>query len=97
MPGIHRDNDSRFCSGKTGVSGQSTVYVNGKLCAVVGDEVVSHGGGAPLVAVYGSTNVYVEGKNVIVAVGDEATGTDGAAHSGSDIYPSESSDDVFCY
>lgn len=97
MPGVHRDGDARFCGGKTGSTGQSTVFINGKLAAVVGDEVVSHGGGAPLVAVYGEKNVFIEGKRIIVAVGDQATPTDGFGHPAPDVYPSESSDNVFCY
>jgi uncharacterized Zn-binding protein involved in type VI secretion len=38
MPKAHRDNDSRTCGAKTLVSGQSNVYVEGKLWAVNGDE-----------------------------------------------------------
>jgi len=70
MPGAHRHNDERFCKDKTNVTGQSTVFVEGKLLAVEGDEI--QGGGAPLKAVYGSGTVKINGKKVIVAMGDKA-------------------------
>jgi hypothetical protein len=70
MPGVHRQDDSRFCGATTVVSGQSSVFVNNKLWAVEGD-LNTHGAGQ-LVPVYGPKNVYVENKLVICAVGDKS-------------------------
>ena len=72
MPGVHRNGDSRFCGATTTVTGQSTVRVNGKLWAVEGDPS-SHGAGN-LQSVYGAKNVRINGKSVICAVGDKASG-----------------------
>lgn len=69
MPGAHRNDDLRYCMAKTIVVGQSTVRVNGKLWAVQ-DDPNTHGEGN-LKSVVGST-VHIEGKRVIVAVGDIA-------------------------
>lgn len=71
MPGAHRDGDSRFCGAITNVTGQSSVFVNGILWAVEGD-LDSHCNEGALIASYGAKNVYIEGKNVICAVGDTA-------------------------
>lgn len=71
MPGAHRDTDKRFCDAKTIVTGQSTVYVNGLLWAVEGD-LDDHCNQGALQAVYGSKSIYIEGKNIICAVGDIA-------------------------
>ena len=64
----HRDGDARVCGASTVVTGQSTVFVNGKLWAVDNDPN-SHGGGelAPVDA-----GVYVEGKPVVVHRPDTA-------------------------
>jgi uncharacterized Zn-binding protein involved in type VI secretion len=70
MPAAHRDHDHRSCGAETEVTGQSTVYVNGKLWAVEGDKC-SHGDG-DLQATTGAKNVYINGKHVIVAPGDQA-------------------------
>lgn len=70
MPGIHRDGDMRICGDLTQVTGQSKVFVEGKLVAVEGDQI--YGGGAPLKAVYGTGTVEINGKKVIVALGDKA-------------------------
>lgn len=70
MPGAHRDGDSRFCLATTVVTRQSTVFVDDKLWAVVGDKN-SHEAGL-LIAVVGHS-VFVEDQEVIVAVGDTAT------------------------
>ena len=94
MPGAHRVGDSRFCGAVTSQSQQSTVNVNGKLWAVNGDPN-SHGGGV-LHAVYGALNVKIEGKLVIVAVGDVAGG-DMAGHPLPPTDPSGHSSDVNCY
>ncbi len=68
MPLIHRDGDLRLCGAITIATGQTSVYLNGKLIAVEGDQC-SHGGGA-LISTSGST-LYIEGKRAIV-VGDYA-------------------------
>lgn len=78
MPGIHRHGDSRYCGATTIVSGQSKVYVEGKLVAVEDDQ--SSHGGAPLKPVYGAKNIYIGGKLVICAAGDEAKSPDSAKH-----------------
>jgi hypothetical protein len=70
MPGVHRDLDARFCKDLTDAKGQTTVFVEGKLVAVEGDQIV--GGGAPLKAVYGGGTIFINGKKVIVAVGDKS-------------------------
>lgn len=84
MPGIHRNQDNRFCGALTTVVGQSNVYVNGKLWAVENDPE-THGNGQ-LVATYGQKNVYINGKHVICAVGDSAV-ADNALHVPPDTYP----------
>jgi hypothetical protein len=94
MPGAHRDTDSRFCDGKTEVSGQGTVYVNSLLWAVDGDQN-NHVGGN-LIPVYGAKNVYINGKLIIVAVGDIAAGDD-EGHPAPPTDPQQSSGDVFAY
>ena len=38
MPAAHRNGDLRTCGATTSVTGQSTVTVNGKLWAVLGDK-----------------------------------------------------------
>jgi hypothetical protein len=72
MPGAHRDGDSRFCGASTIVTGQSTVFVNGILWAVIGDKD-THCNEGDLDPIYGSLNVYAEGKLVICAMGDTAS------------------------
>lgn len=94
MPGAHRDTDSRFCKAKTTVGGQSTVYVNSLLWAVDGD-AETHGGGY-LIPVYGAKNVYINGKLIIVAVGDAAE-PDALGHPVPPTDPQQSSGDVFAY
>lgn len=71
MPGAHRHNDDRFCGATTIVTGQSSVFVNGRLWAVEGDKD-THCFMGDLIASYGAKNVYIEGKLVICAVGDSA-------------------------
>ncbi len=94
MPGAHRNSDSRFCGASTTVTNQSTVFVNGRLWAVEGDKN-THGNG-DLISVYGARNVYIEGKRVIVSVGDEAD-PDLAEHPTGPTNPSSSSGNVFAY
>lgn len=94
MPGSHRNGDSRFCGAATIVQGQGSVYVNGQLWAVEGDPE-SHGAGN-LIAVYGAKNVYINGKLVIVAIGDTAT-SDDEFHPDPPTDPESASGDVFAY
>lgn len=94
MPGAHRNGDERFCTAKTIVSGQSSVYVNGKLWAVEGDPN-DHGLGN-LVQVYGAGNVKINGKKVICAVGDIAV-PDLKFHPVPPTDPSTASGDTFVY
>jgi uncharacterized Zn-binding protein involved in type VI secretion len=93
MATAHRNSDSRFCGATTVVSGQSSVFVNGLLWAVEGDEN-THGNG-DLIAVVGST-VKINGKKVIVAVGDTAS-PDNATHTPSQVDPQGHSDNVSAY
>ena len=68
MPIIHRDGDLRICGATTVVTHQSSVYLNGRLIAVEGDEC-THGNGALIST--SNTSFCIEGKRVIV-VGDYA-------------------------
>ena len=62
MSGVHRNTDSRACGATTGVTGQSSVYVNNKKVSVNGDPN-SHGSGS----LNASCNkVYAEGIEVVV-------------------------------
>jgi len=72
MPAIHRNGDARACGATTIVTGQSTVFANGKLVSVNGDEN-SHGAGA-LIA--GSKNVFAEGIAVVNNTPDSAAEDD---------------------
>jgi uncharacterized Zn-binding protein involved in type VI secretion len=92
MPGAHREDDSRYCGASTIVSGQGTVYVNGKLWAVEGDEE-THGNG-DLISTVGST-VLINGKRVIV-FGDTASGDD-QDHPLPPTDPQDKSSNVFAY
>lgn len=67
MTAVHRDGDSRSCDASTVVEGNSSVYINGKLCSVHGDPN-SHGGGDLITS---TPNITVEGKGIII-VGDSA-------------------------
>jgi hypothetical protein len=99
MPGAHRDTDSRFCGAKTIVSNQSTVFVNGLLWAVEDDKDTHCNEGA-LQAVYGPPSVYIEGKKVIVAVGDIAAPDRQACfieHPTGPTNPKGRSPDTYCY
>ncbi len=69
MPASHRDGDLRVCGASTTVENQSTVFVNGKLWAVL-NTTDSHGGGG-LINTTGDT-VFIEGKPVIVHGPDHA-------------------------
>lgn len=62
MAGVHRNTDSRACGASTNVAGQSTVYINNKLCSVNNDPN-SHGGGELKAA---NPHVYVNNKLVVI-------------------------------
>ena len=78
MPGVHRDEDARYCGASTEVEGQSTIFANGKLISVDGDPN-SHEEGRNK-PVYGAKNVYLEGKLIICAPGDTVYSMDLAEH-----------------
>jgi len=69
VPKAHRDRDSRKCGAKTTVTNQSSVYVNGRLWAVKGDDCDHQEG--RLINTSGDT-VFIEGKPVIVHGPDHA-------------------------
>lgn len=71
MAGVHRNTDSRSCGASNNVVGQSTVYVNNKLCSVDRDPN-SHGGGELKAA---NPQVYVNNKLVVIK-GNSANGDD---------------------
>jgi hypothetical protein len=62
MAAVHRNTDSRACGASTNVAGQSTVYVNNKLCSVNNDPN-SHGGGNLKAD---NPDVYVNNKLVVI-------------------------------
>ena len=64
----HRNTDLRICSAKTIVVGQSTVFVNGLLWAVL-DDPNDHGNGN---LINTGTTVFIEGRPVIVVFPDPA-------------------------
>lgn len=68
MPAIHRQDDLRTCGATTIATGQSTVYVEGKLIAVQGDNNTD--GGGALIA--GRSDVTI-GNIPIIVVGDSAS------------------------
>lgn len=68
MPKAHRQGDQRACGSTTIVTGQSTVFVKGKLWAVEGD--MNTDGGGQLVSTT-SGGIMINGKRAIV-VGDSA-------------------------
>jgi len=92
MPAAHRHDDLRVCGATTIVSGQGTVFVNGKLWAVEGDENTHMEGG--LIAT--GTTVFVNGKKVIVHTPDRAE-SDGVGHVDLEDATAEGSGDVFAY
>lgn len=69
MPNAHTHGQSRICGATTVVTGQSTVYVNGKLWAVKGDPD-THGSGG---LINSGTTVFISGKPVIVHAPDNAS------------------------
>ena len=72
MPSAHRDTDPRTCGAITTVTGQSSVFVDDLLWAVIGDPN-NHTGGA--LSPSGST-VFVEDKLVIINAPDSAAPDD---------------------
>ena len=68
MAGAHRQTDSRACGTTTIVTGQSTVFVNGLLWAVDGDNNTD-GDGALIAS---GSAVFINGLPVIV-LGDSAS------------------------
>lgn len=64
MPAVHRDGDLRTCGATTVVSGQATVFINGKL-ASVHDDPNSHGEGK-LTATNNNGSVFVNGKLLVL-------------------------------
>jgi hypothetical protein len=93
MPPAHRNNDNRQCTGKTVVQGQSTVFVNDRLWAVIGD-VDDHQQGK-LLPTTGQT-VFIEDKLVIVHGPDKAT-PDNKGHQVGATDTGEGSGDVSAY
>ena len=94
MPAVHRDNDSRNCGAKTNVTNHSSVYVNGLLAAVVGDQD-THGGNKGTFIGGLSNNVYVENKLIIVVGDDARTDTVGSTtHNNTNA--ADGSSNVFC-
>lgn len=89
----HRDDDPRKCGATTIVTGQTFVFVNGKLWAVEGDEN-SHGEGG-LIAQTGST-VLINGKKVIVHGPDPAE-IDNLGHVNDEDETDGGSSNVFAY
>lgn len=99
MPQAHRHNDERFCGARTKVIGQSTVFVNSILWAVEGD-IDTHCDLGALSAVTGASNIYVEGKKAICAVGDIAADDLAGCfviHLTGSTNPSGHSPDVYMY
>lgn len=93
MTAVHRNGDARGCGAATTVIGNSTVFINGKLAAVVGD-TCTHGAGG-LVSTSPGT-VFVEGKKLIV-ITDTSTQTDNDDHVSPADDPSTGSSNVEAY
>lgn len=92
----HRHGDSRICGATTVVQNQSSVYVNGKLWAVLATEN-SHGNGGLINST--GTTIEIENKPVIVHGPDVANPDDlcpvGSPHCNPET--AEGSDDVQAY
>ncbi len=92
MSGAHRHDDLRNCFSKTVVTGQSFVFVNGKLWSVEDDQDDHiHG---ELVSVSPGT-VLINGKKVIVLT-DEAR-SDDLGHTPPATFPATASSNVKAY
>ncbi len=98
MPPVHLDQMLRFCGAQTLVTGQSSVFMNGVLAAVEGDKD-THGNGGDLIQQYGAGNIIIEGKKLIVAMGDRAApDTQGLVqHPFSPTDPAQGSPNIFAY
>lgn len=92
MAAVHRDTDLRECGARTTVEGQSTVFVNGLLCAVENDPETHLEG--RLVSQSAGT-VTVENRKLIV-ITDTATG-DLAGHPMPPTDPEQGSPNVNAY
>lgn len=88
----------RFCGALTQVTGQSSVFMNNVLAAVEGD-TDTHNDGGDLVAQYGPGNIFIEGKRMIVAMGDmalpDSVGT--LLHPFCPTGPAQGSSNIFAY
>ena len=81
MPGVHRQGDARTCGATTIVTGQSTVFANGLLISVNGDQN-SHGDGQLVAA---CNNLFINNKLAVNNTPDSAAADDlcpplGGAH-----------------
>ena len=94
MPAVHRDQDSRSCGALTNVTNQSSVYVNGLLAAVVGDQDTHSGNKGTFIGGL-SNNVYVQNKLIIV-VGDSASTDTVGSTTHTNTNASTGSSSVFC-
>ena len=91
----HRHGDLRACGAITVVEGQSSVYVNGELWAVIGDPNTHDEG--RLTNTTGST-IKIEGKEVIVHGPDKTSNGDNAGHPAPDApQTAQGSGDVSAY
>lgn len=92
MPEAHRHADLRVCGAKTIVTGQSNVFVNGKLWAVEDDEN-EHGHGELIPT---NSTVFISGKPVIVNTPDLAE-PDNSGHTPQQTKTAEGSTNVLAY
>jgi hypothetical protein len=93
MLALHRNSDLRLCGATTVVSGQSTVFANGKLVSV-NDDLNTHGKGN-LIAL--CKNVFINGKLVVINGNSASADSFCPAEGGDHCTPSSSSgsDNVF--
>jgi hypothetical protein len=87
----------RYCGALTQVTGQSSVFANGKLVAVENDKDSHNDGGGLISATEGS--IFIEGKKMIVAMADKASpdSIGMMLHPFSPTDPAKGSNDVFAY
>lgn len=96
MSGVHLNTQLRTCGAATTVIGQTSVFIEGKLCAVDGDPN-THGNGQLIAS---GTFVTIEGKRVVVNKPDQAAPDNlcpvpGGPHC--NPMTAEGSTFVFCY
>ena len=98
IPPVHLDQLLRYCGAATKVIGQSSVFGNGKLVAVEGDKD-THNMMGDLIQQYGAGNIFVEGKKLIVAMGDKAAPDQigMVRHPYMPTDPKEGSQNIFAY